>query len=72
MAVGRPYGDAIDGAVLVGSQSITCDIASLPPRPYHVCTPPPSVRTSKTAADLTQLTVSSLACGRRLVPAAHE
>ena len=72
MAVGRPYGDAIDGAVLVGRQRITCDLASLPPRPYHVCTPPPRVRTSKTAADLTQLTVSSRACGRRLVPAAHE
>ena len=72
MAVGRPYGDAIDGAVLVGRQRITCDLASLPSRPYHVCTPPPRVRTSKTAADLTQLTVSSRACGRRLVPAAHE
>ena len=72
MAVGRPYGDAIDGAVLVGRQRITCDLASLPSRPYHVCTPPPRVRTSKTAADLTQLTVSSRACGRRLGPAAHE
>ena len=35
MAVGRPHGDAIDGAVLVGRQRITCDLASLPSRPYH-------------------------------------
>eukprot|EP00966_Prymnesium_polylepis_P036115 837888-Prymnesium_polylepis.1 len=43
------HGDAIDGAVLVGrSQRLTCNLASLPPRPYHVCTPPPRVRTSKT------------------------
>eukprot|EP00966_Prymnesium_polylepis_P203398 4712419-Prymnesium_polylepis.1 len=45
---------------------IICDLASLPPRPYHVCTSPPCVRTSKTAADPTQLTVSSRAGGRRL------
>eukprot|EP00966_Prymnesium_polylepis_P119005 2750773-Prymnesium_polylepis.1 len=38
---GRPHGDAIDGTVLVGRQRIMCDLASLPPRPYHVCTPPP-------------------------------
>eukprot|EP00966_Prymnesium_polylepis_P165504 3826170-Prymnesium_polylepis.1 len=49
-----------------GRQRITCDLASLTPRPYHVCTPPPRVRTSKTGVDLTQLTVSSRACGRRL------
>eukprot|EP00966_Prymnesium_polylepis_P311699 7202468-Prymnesium_polylepis.1 len=39
-----------------------------------VCTPPPRVRTSKTAADLTHTTDCFVArfCGRRLVPAAHE
>eukprot|EP00966_Prymnesium_polylepis_P277468 6411012-Prymnesium_polylepis.1 len=68
MADGRPHGGASDGAVLytrgcrqpqrISHQHHTCDLASLPSRPYHVCTPPPRprVRTSKTAADLTQLT----------------
>ena len=32
----------------------------------------PTLRTLKTAADLTKLAVSSRACGRHLVPAAHE
>eukprot|EP00966_Prymnesium_polylepis_P049137 1137117-Prymnesium_polylepis.1 len=35
MAVGRPHGDAIYGAVLVGCQRITCDLASLRERRRH-------------------------------------
>jgi hypothetical protein len=48
---------------VVSASHATSVLASLPPRPFHVCTPPPRVRTSKTAAYLTQLTVSSRACG---------
>eukprot|EP00966_Prymnesium_polylepis_P232995 5388727-Prymnesium_polylepis.1 len=72
MAAGRPYGDAIDGAVS-GSSAHHMRPRKLTAAPLpHVCTPPPRVRTSKTAADLKQLTASPRACGRRLVPAAHE
>eukprot|EP00966_Prymnesium_polylepis_P307119 7097082-Prymnesium_polylepis.1 len=61
MAVGRPHGDAINGAVLVG-RKLTA--APLP------CLHTTSSR-AHIAADLTQLTVLSRACGRRLVSAAH-
>ena len=72
LAVGRLLGGASDGAQLAGHHCITGDLASPPPRPSHVCTPPAPVRASPTAADSTQLTVSSRVCCRCLVPAAHD
>ena len=72
LAVGRLGGGASDGAGPAGQQFIACELASPLPRPSHVCTPPAPVRASPTAADATQLTVSSRVCCRCLVPAAHD
>ena len=72
MTGGRPQGDADDGDVLDGRQCSACGLASPPMRPFCVCTPPPPACALPTAADCTQLIVSSRACGKRLVPGAVE
>ena len=72
LAVGRLGGGASDGAGPASQLFIACELASPLLRPSHVCTPPAPVRASPTAADATQLTVSSRVCCRCLVPAAHD
>eukprot|EP00966_Prymnesium_polylepis_P187891 4355541-Prymnesium_polylepis.1 len=69
MADGRPHGGASHDAdrCTRGSSAHHMRPRKLPTAPLPCLhRPPPRVRTSKTAAYLTQLTVWSRACGRRL------